>query len=54
MLLTLAGGGMKAWGQTTYTAGVIGTGTSTQNYPLPGYYGYQFDVYLYDADCIGF
>jgi hypothetical protein len=37
----------------------IGEGTSTQRYPLPGYYGYQYDVYIYtptaapalDADC---
>lgn len=27
----------------------IGTGTSTGYYPLPGFYGYQYDVYLYDA-----
>ena len=25
----------------------IGTGTSTNNYPLPGYFGWQYDVYLY-------
>ena len=32
--------------QTTVT---IGTGTSSGYYPLPGFYGYQYDVYLYDA-----
>ena len=41
-----------AWAQTTYTAGVIGTGTDFTYYPLPGVYGYQYDVYLYDADLI--
>lgn len=25
----------------------IGTGTSTNYYPLPGFYGWQYDVYLY-------
>ena len=25
----------------------IGDGTSTQRYPLPGYYGYQYDVFIY-------
>ena len=37
----------------------IGEGTSSQNFPLPGYWGYQYDVFLYtpsaapalDADC---
>ena len=37
----------------------IGEGTSTQNFPLPGYWGYQYDVFLYtptaaaalEADC---
>ena len=41
------------------TVVTIGDGTSTQRYPLPGYYGYQYDVYIYtptaapalDADC---
>ena len=30
--------------QTTIT---IGEGTSAQNFPLPGYWGYQYDVFLY-------
>ena len=30
--------------QTTIT---IGEGSSTQRYPLPGYYGYQYDVFIY-------
>ena len=25
----------------------IGDGTSTQSYPLPGWYGYQYDVFIY-------
>lgn len=32
--------------QTTVT---IGAGTSSGYYPLPGFYGYNYDVYLYDA-----
>ena len=36
--------GGTAWGQTTIT---IGTGTSTNYYPIPGFYGWQYDVYLY-------
>lgn len=27
----------------------IGTGTTTASHPLPGLWGYQYDVYLYDA-----
>ena len=29
------------------TVVTIGEGTSTQNFPLPGYWGYQYDVFLY-------
>ena len=25
----------------------IGDGTATNYYPMPGYWGYQYDVYLY-------
>lgn len=25
----------------------VGSGTSTNNYPMPGFYGWQYDVYLY-------
>ena len=52
LLMTVIG----AVAQTTVT---IGEGTSTQNYPLPGYYGWNYNVFLYtpttaaalDADC---
>ena len=29
---------------------VIGTGTSTNYYPIPGFYGWQYDVYIYTPD----
>ena len=53
LVCTLAGGYLWA------TEVTIGEGTSTQNFPLPGYWGFQYDVYLYtpsasaalDADC---
>ncbi|MBQ1654122.1 MAG: hypothetical protein II060_10060, partial [Bacteroidales bacterium] len=41
----------KAWGQTTAT---IGTGTSTGYYPMPGFYGWQYDVYLYTPSAASF
>ncbi|MBR3945960.1 MAG: gliding motility-associated C-terminal domain-containing protein [Bacteroidales bacterium] len=31
------------------TTVTIGTGTTTASHPLPGLWGYQYDVYLYDA-----
>lgn len=34
------------------TSVTIGTGTGDSYYPLPGYYGWQYDVYLYDAATI--
>ena len=36
--------GGKAFGQNAFT---IGSGTSTYYTPLPGWYGWQYDVYLY-------
>ncbi|MBO4873951.1 MAG: T9SS type A sorting domain-containing protein [Bacteroidales bacterium] len=49
VLLCLMFGG-TAWGQSI-TMGVenleLGTGTSTGYYPMPGFYGWQYDVYLY-------
>ena len=44
VLLTLLIPTGRVWGQTTAT---IGTGTSTNYYPMPGFYGWQYDVYLY-------
>ena len=35
------------WAANAQTIVEIGNGTSSQNYPLPGYYGYQYDVFLY-------
>ena len=35
--------GGKAFAETA----TIGTGTSTGHYPIPGYFGWQYDVYLY-------
>ena len=43
--------GGKAWGQTTVE---IGTGTSTTYYPMPGLYGWQYDVYLYTPSAASF
>ena len=55
MLLLL----MTAIGAVAQVTVTIGEGTSTQYYPLPGYYGWNYDVFLYtptaaaalDADC---
>ena len=38
---------MTAIGAVAQTTVTIGEGTSTQYYPLPGYYGWNYDVFLY-------
>ena len=43
MLLVLGSANVSA--QTNVT---IGTGTSTNYYPMPGFWGWQYDVYIYD------
>ena len=44
LLALLATGAANAQNRTIVT---IGEGTDTQNLPLPGLYGYQYNVYLY-------
>ena len=39
-------------GLSAQTIITIGEGTSTQRYPLPGYYGYQYDVFIYTPTII--
>ena len=48
MLLVLGTANVSA--QTTVT---IGSGTDYYYVPLPGWYGWQYEVYLYDASTIG-
>ena len=41
-------------GKVNAQTATIGDGTSTNYYPMPGFYGYQYDVYIYTPSAASF